>query len=299
MTLLPRSVAATGMRVFAASSSSAGWQPEAVDFGVGEDHGPLRAVDHPDGFGDALRERVGVGHLIERRQARAVRTRLVDAVARKLDEARPLVALDGVQDAVNLLVRRRRVVERGDGDGDVAEDVALGGEVADAVMEQRVARALGHAGRSGDDEDGRFLRPRAGDGIGEVESADAVGHARHAEPAEPRVSIGRKPRAVLARHADELDGALLHERVEFEDIVPRHPEHVPRAAAVALLNQVLPDRERSAHPALLISVCESRRFSAAAILRGDGRQGNLYPAASISSEKSLAKTLIVPPGGHR
>ena len=228
-----------------------GLESEAVDFGVGEDHGALRGVDHPDGLGDALRERVRVGHLLERRQAPAVRARDVDAVARELDEARPLVALDGVQDAVNLLVRRRRVLERGDGDGDVAEDFALGGEVADAVMEQRVARAFGHAGRAGDDEDGRFFRPRAGDGVGEAEPADAVSHARHAEPAQPRVGVGREPRAVLARHADELDGAFFHERVELKDVVARHPEHVPRAPAVTFLNQVLPDRDRLAHPALL------------------------------------------------
>ena len=56
--------------------------------------------------------------------------------------------------------------------------------------------------------------------------ADAIRHADAAQPVNPGVGVGGEPRVVFARHADQLDRALLDHLVERQDVIAGDAEDV-------------------------------------------------------------------------
>jgi len=130
--------------------------------------------------------------------------RRVDHIAGQFDVDRAL-GLDGsVEHAVDLPRRGLWVVQHGGGLGQLLEHLELRVEVAHLVVEQRVAQALVHARRATDDDHRRLLGVGLGGGVGDLQPADAVGDADHAQAVEPGVGIGGKARALLVAGVDDL-----------------------------------------------------------------------------------------------
>jgi hypothetical protein len=74
------------------------------------------------------------------------------------------------------------------------------------VVQERVFFTIFSAGRAADDDDGRFFGERAGDGVEDIEAADAVGDADQADAVDARIGIGGEASAGLVRHGDGFDG---------------------------------------------------------------------------------------------
>ena len=91
------------------------------------------------------------------------------------------------------------------GDGDFIVHALLRLEGFHLVMQQRVLLPVLHARPAGDDDDRALFRVRAGDGVEDVQAADAVGHADQADAVEARIRVGGEAGAGLVGHGDRLD----------------------------------------------------------------------------------------------
>ena len=206
---------------------------------AGQDHRLAAAVEHRQRFVQALVQRRRIRRIGGRRRARAMRTHHVHHVPRQLDVAGPLVPLDGLQHAVDFVIRGDGVFQRGAGDRDPLEDLTLRGEVADAVVQQRIAFALLESGRAADHHDRRFFRIRAGHGVGQIQAAHAVGHADGAQAPHAGIGVRRKTGGVLAGRPDVLQRTVHDQVVEPQHVIARHAENVLDAAFAQLIQQVL------------------------------------------------------------
>ena len=144
--------------------------------------GLARGVDHPLGFGQRLAQAPGVAALVDLRRLVVGDAGHGDEVARQFDIDRPLEPQRGMQHAVNFLEGGLRVAQDRRGNGQLLEDLLLGVELADLVVQQGILLALFHARRAADDDDGGFLGKGFGGGIGQLQTADAIGHADRARP---------------------------------------------------------------------------------------------------------------------
>src|SRR5262249_28342916 len=99
--------------------------------------------------------------------------------------------------------------------------------------------------RSAADHDHRrLLGIGLGDGVGDLQPADAIGDADRAEPLEPRIGVGGEPGALFVRGVDDADGPLLHLRKEAEDIVARDAEGMADAFLRQPADEILTNRFR-------------------------------------------------------
>ncbi len=179
-------------------------QAEALDFDVGQDDRALGGVDARQHLGHGFAQGDGVWFRRRPRGLRLHSHRRIDHVAGQFDVDRPLVLHGGGQHAVDLPRGRLRVVQHGGRLGQLLEDLELGVEVAHLVVQQRIAQALVHARRAADDHHRRLLGVGLGGGVGDLQPADAVGDADHAQAVEPGVGIGREARALLVAGVDDL-----------------------------------------------------------------------------------------------
>ena len=97
------------------------------------------------------------------------------------------------------------VEENRAGNRDFVVDASLGFEGFDFVVQERIGFAIFDARAAGDDDDGGFLGVGAGDGVEDVESADAVGDADQADAVEAGVGVGGEAGAGLVGHGDGFD----------------------------------------------------------------------------------------------
>ena len=116
-----------------------------------------------------------------------------DEVAGKLDIDRPFVTDGGVQHAVNFLEGGLRIAEHGRGDGELLEDLLLGVELADLVVQQGIFFAFLDSRRAADDDDRGFFGEGPGGGVGDLQAADAIGDADRAEAADAGIGVGGEP----------------------------------------------------------------------------------------------------------
>ena len=65
-------------------------------------------------------------------------------------------------------------------------------------------RPLRQPGRAAQHDHRRFLGVRPRDAVAGAQAADAVRHADAAQAVDPRIGVGREPRAVLPGHPDQL-----------------------------------------------------------------------------------------------
>ena len=112
----------------------------------------------------------------------------------------------GVDDAHDFGGGGLFIEQDGGGDGDFIVDAALGFEGFDFVVQEGIFFAVFAARGAGDDDDGGFFGIGAGDGVEDVEPADAVGDADQADAVEAGVGIGGEAGAGLVGHGDGLDG---------------------------------------------------------------------------------------------
>ena len=218
-------------------------QAETMDFHPGEDHRPPRGGDPPHGFGHRLGEHLGIaGGLLDVPHVGSGRHGK-DHVAGQLDVARPPITQHGGQDAVDLAEGDLRIVQHGVGDAEAVEDLGLGAEILDLVVQEGIVEALPQAGRPADDHDRRLLGIGAGDRIAEAQPTYAIGHADGADAVDARVGVGGEAGAVLAGAADDAQRAALDLRIEREHVIARHAEHVADAAFAQPPDQVLADRQ--------------------------------------------------------
>ena len=85
--------------------------------------------------------------------------------------------------------------------------------------------------------------------IGNLESADTVGHANHAQSPQPGIGVGCESGPLFIACVDELKFAPMHLFVEPEDIIAGDSEHMPHAVALKALNEVIADGAVLAHDA--------------------------------------------------
>ena len=166
-----------------------------------------------------------------------------DLVAGNFDVAGPLVADDGVEDAVDLAEGDGRVDQFGRGDAQLLEHLELRAEVAHLVVEQRIVDALGQPRSAADDDDRRLFGVGPGDGVADREAADAVGDADRTQAVDAGIGVGREAGAVFARAADDVDRAFFELAVERQDVVAGNAEDVLQAVILQPADQVLADRQ--------------------------------------------------------
>ena len=178
-------------------------QAEPVHLHVRQDDRLARGVDHLLGFGQGLAQALEVAPLVQLRRLVVGNAGHGDEVAGQLDIDRPLEPQRGVQHAIDFLEGRLRVAQDRRGDGKLLEHLLLGVKLADLVMQQGVLLALLHPRRAADDDHGRLLGKGFGGGIGELQSAHAVGDADRAQAAHAGVGIGGEAGALLVAGVDE------------------------------------------------------------------------------------------------
>jgi hypothetical protein len=168
-------------------------------------------------------------------------------VAGQLEIHRALVAHRGVDDPVNLLESGLRVAQHRRGDRQLLEDLLLGVELTDLVVEQRVLLAFFHARGAADDHHRGFLGKGLGGGVRDFQPADAIGDADGAQPTHARVGVGGKPGALLIAGVDELQLAPGQGIVKPEHVVARDAEHMAHAVRVELVNEISANCKRGFH----------------------------------------------------
>ena len=131
------------------------------------------------------------------------------------------------------------VEQDGAGDGDFIIDAALGFEGFDLVMKERIFFAIFAAGGTGDDDDGGFFSIGAGNGIEDVEAADAVGHADQADAVDAGVGVGGEAGTGLVGHGD-VRISICRARQKWQSEVAGDAEGVADAAAVKIFEKKLP-----------------------------------------------------------
>ena len=96
-------------------------------------------------------------------------------------------------------------------------------------MQERVFFAVFSARGAADDHDRRFFGVSPGNGVEDVESADAIRDADQADTVDARVSVGRKARAGFVGHRDGLDGRAVEPRESRKGEIARNAEAVADA----------------------------------------------------------------------
>ena len=134
-----------------------------------------------------------------------------------------------MEDAVNLLQCRLRIVQNGRSHGQLIEDPFLRVELAHLVMEERILFPLAHARRAADDDDGRFFRVGLGGGVGDLQPAHAISHADHAQAADARIGIGGEAGALFIASGDDLQRAFLQGVVETQHVIARNAKDMADA----------------------------------------------------------------------
>lgn len=181
----------------------------AVEFDAGEEDGFFGGCDHAGGFGDGGGEGSGGGGTDGFFGWDVDGDFTVDHVVGDFDVDGSFVAEAGADAADDFGAGAFFIEEDGGGDGDFFVDLALGVEGFDLVVEEHVLFAVFFAGCAGEDDDGALFGVGAGDGVEDVEAADAVGDGDEAESAEACVRVGCEPGGGFVGHGDGLDGAFI------------------------------------------------------------------------------------------
>jgi hypothetical protein len=216
-------------------------QPVALHVDARQDDRLRRRRQPGDRLGDGLAQALRVAR-------RPLRGRRVvayggnpDHIPRDLQVDRAALLGRRRQDAVDVALRGVRVVEHGRGHGELLEDPLLGVEVARLVVQQGVRRALGDARRAADHHHRRALGEGLGGAVGQLQPADAVGHADHPQPPHPGVDVRGEPGPLLVCGVDQAHPAVRQQIEEAQHEVPGDAEDVADAARFEPLDQILPD----------------------------------------------------------
>ena len=217
-------------------------QAEAVQFHVRDDHRLPRGVDHFHRVRQRRleRKRIAGFHHSARLIMRVSRHR--HHVTRQFDVAGPLVTQHCVDDPVNFLKCRLRIVQHRRGHSELFEYFLLRVEIADLVVQQRILFALLNTGRAADDNDRRLFRERPRNRIGHLQSAHAIRDAHCPQPLHARVSICRKARALLVAGVDGLERAVQQLLVKAQHVIAGDAEDMAHPVRVQALNQIFADR---------------------------------------------------------
>ena len=166
---------------------------------------------------------------------------LRDHVARDLEIHGPLGLQRHVDRAADVRGRRARIVQDGAVFGDLAVDVELGLERLHLVVHVQAGALLRAAGAAGQDDQRRFLRVGARDGVHHVQPAGAVGHAAHAQPTgHARRAVGRKPDGRLVAEPHQREAAVALEGLEqVQREIAGDAVDVPHTTVPELVEEVL------------------------------------------------------------
>ena len=195
-----------------ASASSSLLQAEAVDLDAGQDDRPPAAAIRR--AASATASASASGSLAGRCSVRHVRPLGHDAdhVARQLDVARPAAAHHRVQHAIDLAKGGLRLVQLGVGARKAGETPrpACGNPSPDGAASGSSSRSR-KPGRTANDYHRRLFGIGPGHRIADAQPADAIGHADRPDAVEPGVGVGREPRTIFPRAADQPDRAVLQQ----------------------------------------------------------------------------------------
>ena len=168
----------------------------------------------------------------------------IDHVVWHFDVDRTFVTQTGF-DATNNLGSSPLFIEQDcAGDGDLIVDPALGFKRFYLVMEERIFLSILASRRAADHHDRRFFGIGAGNGVQNIESADAVGHTDQTDSIDTRIGVSRKASRRFMRHGDALDLGLVEPCESGQSEVTGNAERMPHATAIEVFEQEFPQRHR-------------------------------------------------------
>jgi hypothetical protein len=218
-----------------------------MDFDIGENYRLAGALNHFVRFGERGAEAAPITSLVDIRWF-IVRYSLNECqIARYFYVNRSFITQRGVENAVNFLKRSLRIAQDRRCDRELLEDLFLGIELADFVVEKRIFLALFHPGRAANDNYGGFFSKSFSRSVGDFQTAYAIGNADRAKTTDSGVGIGRKPGALLIARVNQLEFAFRKLVVESEDVIPRNAKDVAHTVSVEALDEVFADGRRACH----------------------------------------------------
>ena len=143
------------------------------------------------------------------------------------------------QHAIDATKSRVGIVQLGLGAAQPPENIGLGLEILDLVVQERVIPPFAQARSPADHDNRRFLGIGPRDRIAEAQPTHAIRHTDRANAVHPGIGIGGKARAVLAGTADQPQRAFFHHRVEGQHVVARDAKDVADAVCSQAADQVL------------------------------------------------------------
>ena len=218
-----------------------------MHFHISDDHRFLRGVDHGFGFGQGRVQNAPIAGLMNFAGAMVRNAGRGHQITRQLNVHGPLVTQGGVQHAVDFLQSGLWIAQHRRSHGELLEHFFLRVELADLMMEQRIFFTLLDSRCAADNDNRRFFSEGFSGGVGNFQSADAVGDTDGAETAHARVSIRRETRALLIARVDDLEFAPLEQMIEAKHVIARYAEYVPHPVRVKPLDQILTDADRVLH----------------------------------------------------
>ena len=154
------------------------------------------------------------------------RDRHVNPIAGDLQIAWPLPLHDVAEHTIDCLRGRLGVVEDRGVDGHLTVDLQLALERLDHVVQMHLRQPHGDFRSPADNQERRQLRIGTGHRVERVERSGTIGHERHAQTFESRISIGGKPHSRLVSTDDRRHPHLLLHGVDRQHKVAGNAERV-------------------------------------------------------------------------